>query len=217
MINLTDTLSFDRYDVDGSDGNDTITTFSGDASVQGGLGDDKPNVTVLTRSGDVSAGEGNDVIVVTALAGRAQGDAGNDTVTNFLLLTGAGVAVVEGGTGDDTLTIRDEFAFGTTLPGNGAVFRGGDGNDSLIDLTLPQFVNADFVFTTGWGQDSIAGYDEGADRIRFEGTAGAGLDDFADLTITGDATQTLITFGADTVLLDGLDVALFSAADVTFA
>ena len=78
-------------------------------------------------------------------------------------------------------------------------------------------MNADFVFTTGWGQDSSTGFDEGADRIRFEGTAGAGLDDFADLTITGDATQTLITFGADTVLLDGLDVALFSAADVTFA
>ena len=53
------------------------------------------------------------------------------------------------------------------------------------------------------------------DRVRFDSIAG--LEGFADLTLGGDATRTLITFGSDTILLEGLDVALFSAADVVFA
>ena len=72
-----------------------------------------------------------------------------------------------------------------------------------------------FVFRTGWGDDTITGFDDGVDLIRFDSVAGPR--DFADLAISGDATRTLITFGADTILLEGLDMGLFSAADVVFA
>lgn len=221
-IDLSDTLQFGNYTVDGGDGNDTITTLSGNASVSGGLGDDKLIVTALTFLDEVSGGDGDDVIEVSALAGDALGGDGNDDITLHLLLSGAGGALLDGGNGDDTLTATGEFAFGSTLPGNTAVLRGGAGNDTILDQTpttgLNQpFVFATFAFATGWGADSITGFTDDGDVIRFDSTAGVGLDDFTDLTITGNATQTLITFGTDTILLDGLDVALFTAADVQFA
>jgi Ca2+-binding RTX toxin-like protein len=220
-IDLSDTLEFGNYTVDGGEGSDTITTLSGLASVLGGLGDDTLTVTAMNFADLVSGGEGNDTLVVSALAGFAQGDDGNDNITFHLLISGAGTAVLDGGSGDDVLTVTGEFAFGSSFPGNQAVLRGGEGDDTLVDQTPltdlnEAFVFTKFAFTSGWGDDTVTGFTDGDDLIRFEATAGAGLDDFADLTITGDATQTLITFGLDTILLDGLDVALFSAADVEF-
>ena len=219
---LLDAGSLGSYNVDGGDGNDTITTFSAGATLEGGLGDDTLTVTAMGRQeAEVSGGDGSDVIEVSALGGFAQGGAGNDQLTFILFLSGAGEAVLDGGTGDDTLTIGGEFAFGTTLAGNQAVFRGGAGNDTLVDVTPANGINEPFVFTqfafaTGWGNDTVTGFDDGVDLIRFDSTAGGGLDDFADLTISGDATQTLITFGTDSILISGLDRADFTAGDVTF-
>ncbi len=221
-IVLNDLVFLSSHNVDGGDGNDTITASGGASVVAGGLDDDSLAVTAMTIVQDVSGGDGNDTIVVSGPAGSAQGGNGNDDMTFHLFLTGAGTAILDGGAGDDTLTMLGEFPFGTSPPGNGAEFHGGAGNDTLVDMTPldganAPFVLTQFVFSTGWGNDTVTGFEDGADTIRFDGTAGAGLDEFTDVAISGNATQTLITFGADTILLSGLDIALFTAADVTFA
>ena len=59
------------------------------------------------------------------------------------------------------------------------------------------------------------GFDVGPDALRFEGIAG--LNDLGDLTITGDGNQTLLTFGAASVLLLGVGVGAFETSDIFFA
>lgn len=215
-----DTLVASAYSgtfIDGGSGNDSIAVEGGGmiVGVLAGTGQDTLVAGFVSRvAGDM--GDGNDVVSVGAISGGVSGGDGDDDMTFILFLTGAGEAALFGGAGDDVLTIDSDF-IGSTLPGNAARFDGGAGNDSLIDTTNSGFVAAAFVFSSLWGSDTVSGFDDGIDVIVFDATAAAGLDSFDDLTVTGDATQSILTFGSDSITLTGVNIADFTNADVIFS
>jgi len=216
---LLQDAGFGSYTVDGGDGNDTITTSSLAASVAGGLGNDTLTVTAIEALIGLSGGDGDDVIVAKTQGGTLRGDLGNDTLTLNLFMINGGSVTIDGGDGNDQLTVTSDFTRGQDPLGKTVQVRGGSGDDTVIDNTQPAFAETQtlFVFGVGWGDDTVTGFDDGTDLIRFEGTSGAGLDSFDDLVVSGDGTQTVVSFGADSITLLGLDVALFGVADVAFS
>lgn len=217
------------------DGKDSATlTVSGAVTVGGGAGDDTFTLTggssaVATVSGDsgndaltvssvitgtLTGGTGNDLMSLSAMGGSMDGGTGNDALTFSVVRDATGFAQLLGGEGDDILTLTETVltSFGT---GQSAQLDGGAGNDHLngatgLTLSLP----VSFAFTAGWGDDTITNFHDTEDLLVFSGTVGVGLDQFADLVVTGDATFTLVTFGTESIRIEGLDIANFSAADV---
>ena len=91
-------------------------------------------------------------------------------------------------------------------------------NDEEGDSTLQGVDGADvFVFSPGHGNDAIAGFSDGEDRIDLSGFAS--ITSFDDLTIRSDANGVTIDLtdqGGGTIRLDGFDVADLGAADFLF-
>ena len=89
---------------------------------------------------------------------------------------------------------------------------GGAGNDTLTGGTG----NNSFVFAAGFGNDTITDFDAapagGQDHIDL---SAFGIT-FADLTVTAVAGGTQVAHGADTILLQGVNVAAISATDFNF-
>jgi len=114
-----------------------------------------------------------------------QGNNGND------MLTGGTVAdILIGGNGNDTL----EGGLGNDL------MRGNNGNDT-------------FVFDTGWGDDRIYNFEDGADMLDM---SALGIT-FADLTISASGSlNTLVEYMGNSILLTGVNVADIDAADFIF-
>ncbi|HEX2972916.1 MAG TPA: calcium-binding protein [Tepidisphaeraceae bacterium] len=91
--------------IDGGEGNDNITVYSGNNSIAGGDGAD--TITGGTGNDSIDGGNGNDVIRGNAGRNVLSGGEGNDGITG-----GSNADTLLGNAGDDTL-------------------RGGGGNDSL--------------------------------------------------------------------------------------
>ncbi|MFZ6681424.1 putative Ig domain-containing protein [Undibacterium sp. Tian12W] len=184
--------------IDGTPGNDKLTTgdgstrihgYAGDDSITGGVGNDlffgdAGNDTLLGGDGNdrLFGGEDDDRIVGGAGNNVLGGDDGND-----ILIDGAGTGVLMGGYGDDT-------------------YQGGAGNDTLVD----DFGSDTYVFNIGDGKDTIADgtYSEhdsnSVDVIRFgEGINASDLhvslsESGTDLIIAyGNGDQITILGGAD--------------------
>ena len=226
----------------GADGNDqislTLTNTFGDSAtavLNGGIGDDDlsasginlidvigdlGNDTVsvtFAGLGNVSGGDGNDMLTLEALTGVLNGDLGDDTLVFNLIRESTGQAQLYGGDGNDALTLS-ELVPSSFLPGQSAVLNGGTGDDALtVNAVFTLGLPVSFEFNPDWGNDTITNFHDGTDLIVFASTAGVGLDVFADLTVTGDTTFTLVTFGLNTIRLEGLDSAAFTDADVSFA
>ena len=115
-----------------------------------------------------------------------EGLAGND-----VLRGGQGTDLLDGGSGADRL-------FGSA------------GND-----TLTGGAGADtFVFLGMFGNDRIADFQDGSDKIRFLNAAGF---DFSDAAITGNGTSAVhVSFGGGTVDVTGVSPITLSAADFEF-
>jgi hypothetical protein len=71
-----------------------------------------------------------------------------------------------------------------------------------------------FRFGTGWGLDTIQGFTDGADHLLFSGIAG--LDDITDLAASAVVGGTLLSFGGQSVLLQGFDLSLLTSDDLAF-
>ena len=71
----------------------------------------------------------------------------------------------------------------------------------------------EFHFATGSGVDTVTDFQLGTDLLVFHV---ADLTQFADLTISGNASQTQVDFGTSTIFLLGVEIASFSASDVVF-
>lgn len=213
-----------QYSVTGDAGNDTIimehvigTTGYG-GGISGGIGDD--TISGTSFGATIAGDDGNDIIDIDGYVLDISGGAGTDTITLTLSVVAIDHSKVDGGSGNDTITIDAvPFPSALALPATLSLI-GGTGNDTLTGhdgaSTPALMLNERFVFGTGWGVDSVAGFDDGLDRLVFDGTAGAGLDDFGDLTVSGDATHTVVTFGLDSITLTGFDIAQFSAGDLLF-
>ncbi|QBF33582.1 serine hydrolase [Thalassococcus sp. S3] len=142
----------------------------------------------------LAAGKGND---------KLSGGAGDD-----MLYGRAGDDVLKGGTGQDVL--RGGAGNDLLRGGSGADnLGGGSGDDTLFGAE-----GADtFRFVAGDGHDQIRDFEDGLDRLDFSDT---GLS-FADLRIEKQsATQTLVHYGADSVLISHHETAEIGAEDFLF-
>lgn len=216
LITLNGGGSGAAYAVSGGDGNDVMSVdgYSGIGTITGDAGADTISVGFSGFSlVDVDGGADADQITVTSIVGTVVGGAGDDSITFNQLVTGAGGCALLGGEGNDTL-IYAPFVSQSTFPGNSGQLNGGAGNDSLVGGTIPFFTNATFVFDAAWGDDSISNFNDGVDLIVLHAT---GATSFADLTVSGGADFTDVSFGLDSIHIAGLDVANFSAADVIFS
>ena len=96
---------------------------------------------------------------------------------------------------------------------------GGAGNDVLngaggADKLFGGTGNDTFVFNTRWGKDTVGDYVHGADHIDFAGVTG--LTSFAQLSIGTVAGNVVVSFGADTITLNGVAAASLAATDFLF-
>jgi Ca2+-binding RTX toxin-like protein len=133
----------------------------------------------------LDGGDGND---------RLTGGDGADTIDGW---TGNDILIGEGG--DDSLL---GFDGADSLHGGGGedFLDGEDGNDTLFGASgndiLIGGVGADrFVFTDSNGEDTVADFELGIDRIEISGYAG--INGFGDLEISQQGGDTVIDLGAD--------------------
>lgn len=193
----SDQNNYHGYDtVYGGAGNDTIYGGGGADRLYGGLDDDYIDGGV--GADRISAGEGDDYVTA--------GD-GND-----LVYGGAGRDTIYLGDGDDVFRDLDDNA-GT----EGDRIYGGLGDDVIEFAGGDDWANggagADtFVWDSALqsGADTIAGFADGVDMLRFEGSV------FADLTIADAGVDVLITWANGSVTLTGIDHTLITADDFQF-
>ena len=192
--------------VNGADGDDVLTGGEGNDLVVGGAGNDTAvyagavgavvNLATLTAQNtglgidtlsgieNLTGGTFADWLTGDAQANRLEGDAGNDTLRGA-----AGNDTLLGGSGDDRLG-------------------GGSGND-LLEGGL----GADqFVFNTGGGNDFVAEFEDGFDRIRI----GTGAESFSDLLLSEIGSDTVITFSDVTITLAGIAQTQITSSDFLF-
>jgi Ca2+-binding RTX toxin-like protein len=180
--------------LDGGDGNDSISSSSGDDTVLGGLGDD-------TISGDagndsIDGGDGNDLL---------DGSSGNDTI-----LCGQGDDSCSGGQDNDSIvgelgndTLSGDAGNDTIDGGDGTdSLSGGAGNDSIIGGDLADILLGDA------GSDTITG-DAGIDTIN--GGTGADL-----LTGGSDTSNNFIQLSTDSQAFTNRSSATAFAIGQTF-
>jgi hypothetical protein len=163
-------------------GTDTADTLSGTALADEILGFGGAD-TLVGNAGDdfLDGGTGNDRLI-----GGADNDTLNGGVGNDFMAGGAGNDTLNGGAGNDLL-------------------EGGAGNDLLIGGTG----NDAFIFAEGFGKDTIQGFDAsatgGQDLLIIAGL-GIDADNFTEeVVITNLGTDTLVTIGANTITLLGVD------------
>jgi Ca2+-binding RTX toxin-like protein len=206
--------------VKGKGGNDVLTLVEAagplpDASLQGGLGDDRlvggsGATRLIGKSGNdvlvggagptfMDAGDGTDTLTGGSGPTTMSAGAGNDAMTG-----GAGAANLSGGAGDDSLTGGSGF---TSLAGDGGndqlkagsgpnTMAGGDGNDNL---------------TAGRQTSQLSG-DLGDDTYAIDGDVVQG--NLALAEAAGAGTD-LVTFAATTTVGISLDLGTTNAQPIT--
>jgi Ca2+-binding RTX toxin-like protein len=226
--------------ITGGAGNDILDGLVGADRLIGLGGDDTYMVDSVTESITEAVGGGTDTMISTVsrtistnveimtLAGNTNinatgngaantlnGNAGNNTLSGVggadILNGGDGQDSLSGGTGNDTMSggIGND-----TLTGGGGndIMSGGAGNDLFTEATA----NDVFVFETGFGNDQIIGFDSnpsgGQDILdmRLLGIT------FAGVSVAAQGVDTLITIGADTILLTAVLSTTIDANDFLF-
>ncbi|MEP2529984.1 VWA domain-containing protein [Shimia sp.] len=186
----------------GGEGSDTLYGGDGNDTVHGGNGADKALL-----------GNGADVF----FDNDESGDAGRDTVFG-----GNGYDTVNGGGGNDVFYGEAGNDVLRGKNGNDKLFGGANadrlfgsaGNDTLNGgLGQDQMTGGDgldrFVFNSGFGNDTVFGF-EAADGEKINLAGVAAITGFADLIANHleEANGTArIVAGANSILLDGVDVA----------
>jgi Ca2+-binding RTX toxin-like protein len=199
----------------GGAGQDTILGWTGDDTVDAGDGDD---LVYVFESGDVvRGGDGYDQVVVRTTAGIDLGIGswsgveyiigltGDDTLNgtgyaeDIVLIGGDGNDAVTGGAGSDSIyaDAGDDHLVGAA--GDDALI-GSSGSDTLNGGAGGDFLDggsgADvFIFGDGFGEDVIAGFEDGLDRMDVSGLAG--VFGFADLTIWSSGGHTYVHANGD--------------------
>jgi len=193
--------------LNGGAGNDTFFAFNNDGNDTyiGGLGTDTLDLSATTAGATVttvsatSAQIGNDSLNSIE---NIIGSSGNDTI-----IMGGGVNVINGGGGADTINAG----------GGNDIITGGAGNDNLNGGAG----NDTFIFASGFGADTITGFDAlaagGQDRLQLNSSLGVTLATFNTMVnITGLGGNTVITIGTDTITLLGVNSANVDANDFLF-
>jgi Ca2+-binding RTX toxin-like protein len=190
----------------GGAGGDTLDGGAGRDTLYGGEGDD---VFVVQGAEDAVvewSGQGFDAVVAdSGAAGYAL-----PPHVEALFLAGA----TTHGTGNGLANWIAGNSLGNTLGAGG-------GDDTLLggggDDVLRGEAGADlFVFDPGMGQDRIADFQPGTDRLLLRGFGVADFSRFAALTVDGGEGALIELGGGQRLLLQGVLEARLSAADVLF-
>ncbi len=126
----------DGSDIDSGDGNDSLSVNGDLLSVTAGAGDDTITVNEPffgnSASGEISGGDGDDDIEMWfAFSGTINGDAGDDTISVQYDFEKGGT-VIDGGTGDDYISLgANDISIEDGLD-IGAILTGGDGADTFV-------------------------------------------------------------------------------------
>ena len=221
--------------LEGGAGNDTLSGGAGNDTLIGGTGNDTlsgnaGNDTFIQRAGDgndtITGGAGIDTLDISATTAGAlvstifasSADIGFNTISgieniigsqgNDNITTNGGTNVIDGRGGNDTINAG----------GGDDIVIGGAGNDSLNGGAG----NDTFVFGTGFGNDTISGFDAiggvGAqDFLRLDPTLGITAANFASsVTIAASGANTVITIGTQSITLLGVAAANVTADDFLF-
>ncbi|MDT8345255.1 MAG: hypothetical protein RQ752_12600 [Thermohalobaculum sp.] len=187
------------------------------------LVDGTGSMLTLTSTGATAFGSGliigdggTGVLDITA-GGQVRNLGIGGTTTVGLEPGASGTVNIDGGDGSDLLLGGN----GTdALDGGFDRLEGGAGIDTLdggfgTDILLGGADADTFLFTSDAdGADRVLDFEDGIDRIQFTGiTDVAG---FGDLVIAAQGTDTLVTAGSVSVLLEGVDLALIEADNFLF-
>lgn len=216
-LSVTD---FASTTLEGGIGNDTLNAQSqegigSNVRLRGGDGDDLFTGTNFNGSLIVEAGGGNDTMTLSARVGTFEGGEGVDTLNIEIVALESGFFNVDGGAGNDVLNLTQSVPVSVAAP-RWVTIMGGAGDDDINGSDIAMGMSGEsFEFRTGWGHDTISGFDldssaTGDDMLVFRGVAG--LDDRGDLAVAGDSTHVIFSFGGQSVRIDGIDAA--AAADV---
>ena len=206
----TDTLTGgDGNDrLEGGDGMDFLTGGAGADQLLGGRGMDFINVDPDDTL--IDGGDGFDYAYVETY--KSYG-------ANFKV-AGTNVEYVGGGLADDVIDATD-VTYGTLLFGNNGndVLIGGAGNDwlwgSADNDTLTGAGGDDaFYFSGRWGNETITDFAHGQDVLDMTGVSG--LTNISQLTIEDTAHGASITYGTDSILLEGVVADSLTASDFNF-
>ena len=190
-------------------GNDTLDGAGGSDRMAGGVGND---AYYVRQTGDVvveNAGEGIDLVhafVSTTLSGNVE----NMNLRSAAVINGTGNTLGNNISGNSSANTIDGKAGNDTLygaEGNDRIV-GGSGNDRLTGGTG----NDLFLFTAGHGDDVITDFVAGGadDRLQI-----SGYSTYDSKSQVG--SDTLLTFGNDSILLKNVDAAALAGADFLFA
>ncbi|WP_213939516.1 polyurethanase [Pseudomonas sp. dw_612] len=229
--------------LEGRDGNDTFRDGGGYNIVLGGKGsnvldlqqsvknfvfanDGVGNLYVKDANGGISITRdiGNIITKEPAFLWGVFKDDVTHSVTAGGLKVGNNVtqyaSTVKGGAGADTLTAHasGDWLFG--LDGNDHLI-GGRGNDVFVggggnDLMESGGGINTFLFTGGFGQDKVIGY-QASDKLVFLGVQGVMPDDNFRAHATAVGHDTVLTFGADSVTLVGVGLESLSGSAIVIA
>ncbi|MEL6617601.1 MAG: calcium-binding protein [Pseudomonadota bacterium] len=179
-------------------GNDLAKLGADDDNFFGGSGND----TLQGESGndELYGGTGHDELLSGNGRDTVEGNHGHDLIDG-----GRGRDRLSGGVGDDT--IKGGSGHDNIMGGRGNdLIEGGQGNDKLsggTDADTFAFVEAD----SPSDNDRIVDFELGVDVVQID-MIGAGA-----VNVTGDAFQTVITYGGSTITLQGTDHTAFIADD----
>lgn len=196
-----DTLLGGRGDdsLNGAGADDRLKGQQGEDTLNGGAGDDtmigggqSDDLRGGGGSDFMKGGGGADVMNGGGGADRMFGNGGNDVLIGRggadRLYGGAGADTLNGGGGNDVIEVG---------PGEDVATGGAGADVFIIRLTSETATITDFQD----GQDLIAFYK---------------ADDFSDLTIAQDGTDAIVSAGATTVVLEGVDSGQLGAEDFLF-
>ena len=224
----------------GGTGDDRIqAVLTGDDLIYGGAGDGRDLIMAYLGDDTVFAGGGDDTVFGGDGNDRLRGGDGDDTLfggsDNDIIRGGAGADDIRGGSGFDTADYRaatQGITLDLTTPANNAgaaagdvltsieavrgtgfadqitgnafrnVLHGGDGDDTLTGGGGEDV----FVFTPGTGADVITDFDATMDTLRFASGP--------TLSVTDDGVDTMVTYGSDSVTLQGV---VLSEAEIDIA
>lgn len=208
--------------IDGGTGDDLIFGGTGNDEISGGAdndvlhGEDGSDQIYGGASNDwLFGGSGNDTLYGAVGEDNLRGEDGNDTLRGHAgdddLRGGAGEDVLYGNSDNDTLrggADRDELYGGNgndLLDGQTGHDRldGGSGDDIMTGGSGRDV----FVFDDNFGTDTITDFDFTANEV-LDFSDHSGISSMTDLAITYVGSDTVITFGSDSVTLEGTTVIL---------
>lgn len=202
----------------GNAGDDTLDGESGNDNLIGGDGSDR--LFGGANNDRLHGGDGNDFLSGGDGADQLRGDLGDDKLygggANDRLSGLSGNDVAYGGSGNDRLSGHsgNDRLFGGT---GHDILNGGSGADYLVggsgnDILYGGSQGDTFVFNLGTGFDLVKDFEIGLDKI----LVGHADLSFSSLVFSQDENGTGISWGADSLLLEQMEIAQLSQDDFIF-